>query len=95
MNRDSNDDSLEGETSLQEILNQETETAAVLARVDERTKRTNEILERVIENRVAPLESQVEKVDNRSRRNMLILSAILTATLAIGTWALDLIPVAT
>lgn len=72
------------------------ETAAVLARVDERTKRTNEILERVIEQRINPLEDQVETVDNRSRRNMVMLSAMITALTiifsAFMTWYLKLIP---
>jgi len=65
---------------------------AVLARVDERTKRTNEILERVIENRIDPLEKQVDKIDNRSRRNAIIVSAITSAIAVVGAWSLNLIP---
>jgi len=68
------------------------QTAAVLARVDERTKKTNEILERVIEHRIDPLEDQVDTVDNRSRRNEVILSAMLTSITIIGAWSLDLLP---
>jgi len=74
------------------VFDQTSETAAVLARVDERTKKTNQMLERILEQRVEPLEGQVEAVDNRSRRNEIILSAIVTTATFVGVWALNLIP---
>jgi hypothetical protein len=75
------------------VFDQSSETAAVLARVDERTKKTNEMLERILEQRIEPLEEEVKAVDNRSRRNELILSAIVTTTTIVGAWSLDLLPV--
>jgi len=82
-----------GDENRDMVFDQTSETAAVLARVDERTKKTNQMLERILEQRVEPLENQVEAVDNRSRRNEIILSAIVTAGTFIGVWALDFIPI--
>lgn len=74
-------------------VGESTETAAVLARVDERTKRTNEILERIIEQRIEPLEDDVRAINNRSRRNEIILSAMMTTITIVGAWSLDLLPI--
>lgn len=83
----------ERDDSPEKVFDQQTETAAVLARVDERTKKTNEILERIIKQRIDPLEEQVDNVDNRSRRNEIVLSAIITAITIVGAWSLELLPV--
>lgn len=88
-------DTVDSESVVDDVASNDGEkTAAVLARVDERTKHTNEILERVIEKRIDPLEQQVKTVDNRSRRNALALSAITTAITIIGAWSLDLLSLA-
>lgn len=81
------------ELTPEQVFDQHTETAAVLARLDERTQRTNELVERLLDERVAPLEEQVERLDNRTRRNQLIISAAVTLFTIVGTWALGLIPV--
>lgn len=62
----------------------------VLARVDERTRRTNNMLERVIENRINPLEQEVGVINRRSRLNQIILSAISTLLGIIFAWWLGI-----
>ena len=69
------------------------DTAVILARIDERTKQTNEILERTIAERIEPLETQAEKNDRRSRRNEMILGGVTTASVIIFTWSLGFIPI--
>jgi hypothetical protein len=69
------------------------EILAIIARIDERTKNTNEMLEQVIEQRIEPLEKQVENADNRSRRNQVILSAFVTGTSIVFAWMLGFVPI--
>lgn len=68
------------------------EIYGVINRVDERTEQTNRILGRLIEERIRPLERRQDRIDTRSKVNRIVLSALGTVLLAVGTWALDLIP---
>lgn len=68
------------------------EILAIIARIDERTKNTNEMLEQVIEQRIEPLEKQAEDADRRSRRNQIILSAFVSGTTILFAWVLGFVP---
>lgn len=65
-----------------------TDLIEVLARVDERTRQTNEMLERLIEQRINPLEDDVARLERRSRLNQVVLSAITTLLGIIFAWGL-------
>ena len=69
------------------------EILAIIARIDERTKNTNEMLEQVIEQRIEPLEKQVENADRRSRRNQVILSAFVSGVTILFAWTLGFVPI--
>lgn len=63
-----------------------------LARIDERTRNTQEEITRLREKRVIPVEKQAELNKNRGKRNGLILSAGLTTVTIVFSWALGVLP---
>jgi len=70
---------------LKSILSEIQDLNSQLARTDERSRNNRAQVEDLRDNRIVPLEGQVEKNDNRSRRNSLIIGAAITAvTLATG-----------
>lgn len=73
--------------------NNASEILAIIARIDERTKNTNEMLEQVIKQRIEPLEQQAENADRRSRRNQIILSAFVSAASILFAWMLGFVPI--
>jgi hypothetical protein len=80
---DSNDD--KEIDILRGILSEVQDLNAQLARIDERSEQNSTAVRTLREERVAPLEAEVGTVENRSRRNSLILGAALTiVTIAIG-----------
>lgn len=80
---DSNDD--KEIDILRGILSEVQDLNAQLARIDERSEQNSAAVRTLREERVAPLEADVGNVENRSRRNSLILGAALTlVTITIG-----------
>jgi hypothetical protein len=70
---------------LKSILSEIQDLNSQLARTDERSRNNREQVENLRDNRIVPMEAQVEKTDNRSRRNSLIIGAFVTAlTLGFG-----------
>ena len=70
---------------LKSILSEIQDLNSQLARTDERSRNNREQVENLRDNRIVPMEAAVEKNDNRSRRNSLIIGAFVTAlTLGFG-----------
>jgi hypothetical protein len=63
---------------LRGILSEVQDLNSQLARIDERSEQNTTAVRTLREDRVAPLESNVNEVSNRSRRNSLIIGAALT-----------------
>jgi hypothetical protein len=80
---------------LKSILSEIQDLNSQLARTDERSRNNRAQVEDLRDNRIVPLESQVDTNDNRSRRNSLIIGAAVTfVTLSLGaglTYAFTLI----
>ena len=70
---------------LKSILSEIQDLNSQLARTDERSRNNRDQVENLRDNRIVPMEAQVETNDNRSRRNSLILGGFVTAlTLGFG-----------
>jgi uncharacterized membrane protein len=70
---------------LRGILSEVQDLNSQLARIDERSEQNTTAVRTLREDRVAPLENNMNEVSNRSRRNSLILGAALTLlTILIG-----------
>lgn len=63
---------------LRGILSEVQDLNAQLARTDERSRQNRSDVNSMRENRIVPLETDVETNSNRSRRNSLILGGMVT-----------------
>lgn len=73
---------------LRGILSEVQDLNSQLARTDERTKQNSSEVKNLRENRVAPLENDVEINVNRSRRNSIIIGGFLSClTILMGSSA--------
>ncbi|AGM10757.1 hypothetical protein M192_gp122 [Halorubrum tailed phage 8] len=73
---------------LKSILSEIQDLNSQLARTDERSRNNRAQVEDLRDNRIVPMEAAVEKNDNRSRRNALIIGGFVTAlTLFLGAGA--------
>lgn len=78
---------------LQGILSEVQDLNEQLARTDERSRMNQDRVENLRDNRISPVEQQVDRNENRSRRNMLILSGIVTAlTVGLGALLAQILP---
>ena len=70
---------------LRNILTEVQNLNAQLARTDERSQQNKSDVETLREDRIVPLETQADRNGDRSRRNSLILGAVVTlSTILIG-----------
>lgn len=60
---------------LTQILNELRDMNGRLARVDERSSQNEQSVKKLREERIVPVEAQVGRNENRSRRNELVLTA--------------------
>lgn len=92
MNMDSNESEKD---LLRGILDEVRDLNAQLARIDERSQKNQDEMQKLRENRISPVEREVDTVSEKARRNSLILGAFLTFTTlttgAAATYAVTLL----
>ena len=89
MSFDGNDTQLEVLIDIREEMRS---LSAELARIDERSRANNDEITRLREERVIPVENKADNNENRSKRNAIAVSAGVTTSIIVGTWALGVLP---